>query len=326
MLVGVSLNPRLDERVDTVTYDGVPLTIVGSVVWDNDALVDIWALVAPNEGTNLDVVVTFDTAPGNISEGGVVGATTFTGAEQVLPNPVDFVSDIGDPSPATVDVTSTTGELVFATVANEYNTVTPVSMTEQWNDVNTSSNGEANGAGATKAGTTTTTMTWTVGSGAHWAIGAIPIRPAAPGLSDQMSFITKWTGTGSDRNYRFEVETDGTLTFLPGGGVDPGLNSTTVMSTDTWYHTAVSVRQSTDSIRLYLDGTQEDVTSTWTGAIGNGVGSFNLGRRSDVSQWFDGSLDEVRVSSTNRPAGWLSTQYNNQDSPATFYSVGSQET
>jgi uncharacterized delta-60 repeat protein len=326
LLVGVSLNPRLlNETVDTITYDGVPLTIVGSVVWDNDARVEIWALVAPNEGTNLDVVVTFDTSPGNISEGGVVGATTFTGAEQVLPNPADFVSAIGDPSPATVDVTSTTGELVFAVVANEYNTVTPVSMTEQWNDVNTSSIGEANGAGATKAGTTTTTMQWTLGAGSHWAIGAIPIRPAAAGLSDQMSFITKWTGSGSDRNYRFEVETDGTLTFLPGGGVDPGLNSTTVMSTDTWYHTAVSVRQSSNSIRLYLDGTQEDVNSTWTGAIGNGTGSFNLGRRSDVSQWFDGNLDEVRVSSTNRPAAWLSTQYNNQDSPATFYTVGSQE-
>jgi hypothetical protein len=201
-------------------------------------------------------------------------------------------------------------------------------MTEQWNDVNTASSGNAHGAGATKAGTTTTTMQWTLEAGtSHWAIGAIAIKPAGGGgLSDQMSFITKWTGTGSDRNYRFEVETDGTLIFLPGGGVDPGLNSTTVMSTDTWYHTAVSVRQSTDSIRLYLDGTQEDVTSTWTGAIGNGVGSFNLGRRSDVSQWFDGNLDEVRVSSTNRPAGWLSTQYNNQDSPATFYSVGSQET
>jgi hypothetical protein len=97
------------------------------------------------------------------------------------------------------------------------------------------------------------------------------------------------------------------------------------MNTDTWYHAAVSVRPDTDSIRLYLDGTMEDNTSTWTGALGNSTYSFNLGRRDDVSQWFNGYQDEVRISSTNRGAGWLGTSFNNQDSPSTFYNVASQE-
>ncbi|MCX5692088.1 MAG: DUF2341 domain-containing protein [Candidatus Omnitrophica bacterium] len=34
------------------------------------------------------------------------------------------------------------------------------------------------------------------------------------------------------------------------------------------------------------------------------------------------NLDEARVASTARSAGWIATEYNNQNSPATFYSVG----
>ena len=145
------------------------------------------------------------------------------------------------------------------------------------------------------------------------------------GLSDQMTFIGKWGGTGSDRNYRFEVETDNSLTFLPGGGVDPLLNSTTLMGIDTWHHAAVNVRQSTDTIRLFLDGTEEDVNSSWTGAIGDGTYDFNLGRRPDVSQLFDGYMDEVRITNTYRSAGWIETGYNNQNSTTSFYTVAGQE-
>src|SRR5437899_12592991 len=32
-------------------------------------------------------------------------------------------------------------------------------------------------------------------------------------------------------------------------------------------------------------------------------------------------MDEVRVSNAARSAGWISTSYNNQNSPATFFSV-----
>ncbi|MFV2045108.1 MAG: right-handed parallel beta-helix repeat-containing protein, partial [Anaerolineales bacterium] len=155
------------------------------------------------------------------------------------------------------------------------------------------------------------------------------IRPTISGLplGDQMTFISKWGGSGSDRSYRFEVETDATLTLLLGGGAI-GINSSTVMVTDTWYQAAVTVSQSSDEVRLYLDGTEESSNLAVTNALGNSTYGFNLGRRADAAtpQWFDGNLDEARVSSTIRSAGWLSTGFNNQDSPSTFYNVGAQET
>ncbi|MCK4692948.1 MAG: hypothetical protein KAT23_04925, partial [Anaerolineales bacterium] len=322
LMVAVSFDNDNLETVSSVTYNGDPLTFINARANSDDARVELWARVAPDVGSNLDVVVTFSTSPNPIYRGGTAGATSFTYADQVIPDSADFVgADASSAGPATIDVTSTSDELVFAVVGCETcDSLTPVSMDEQWNDVNPISPAYY-GAAATKTGETTTTMSWTLGTGDHWAIGAIPIRPSA----DQMTFIGKWGGTDSDRNYRFEVETDATLTFLPGGGVDPNLNSTTVLTTDTWYHAAVSVNQSGNVIRLRLNGTQEDADLAWTGAIGNGTYNFNLGRRSDVSQWFDGNLDEVRVSSAIRADGWNSTGYNNQNSTTSFYSVASQE-
>ena len=47
-----------------------------------------------------------------------------------------------------------------------------------------------------------------------------------------------------------------------------------------------------------------------------------IGTRGDGNRWYGGSLDEVRISNTNRSVDWFFTGYNNQSSPSTFYSVG----
>ena len=39
----------------------------------------------------------------------------------------------------------------------------------------------------------------------------------------------------------------------------------------------------------------------------------------------DGYLDEVRVSDKKRSEEWISTQYNNQNDPSSFFSIGPEE-
>ena len=39
----------------------------------------------------------------------------------------------------------------------------------------------------------------------------------------------------------------------------------------------------------------------------------------------NGSLDEVRIATVPRNAGWIGTEHNNQASPGTFYSVGAEQ-
>jgi hypothetical protein len=50
--------------------------------------------------------------------------------------------------------------------------------------------------------------------------------------------------------------------------------------------------------------------------------TLTFGGRDDVTYaYMNGGLDEVRISNIVRSAAWISTEYNNQSSPSTFYSV-----
>lgn len=48
-------------------------------------------------------------------------------------------------------------------------------------------------------------------------------------------------------------------------------------------------------------------------------------RATSTPIYFDGIVDEVRVSSSARSAEWIQTQYNNQNATSTFYTLGAQE-
>jgi trimeric autotransporter adhesin len=41
--------------------------------------------------------------------------------------------------------------------------------------------------------------------------------------------------------------------------------------------------------------------------------------------YLNGILDEVRISKIARSAGWITTEYRNQNAPGTFYTVGAEQ-
>ena len=97
------------------------------------------------------------------------------------------------------------------------------------------------------------------------------------------------------------------------------------------WHWIIGVRDGT-TIRVYIDGTQEDTSTCAAGYDLSGTSQKNayIGviKRQDTdvfTTFFDGIIDEVRISSVDRSSGWIQTEYNNQNSPGTFYSVGTQE-
>jgi hypothetical protein len=62
-----------------------------------------------------------------------------------------------------------------------------------------------------------------------------------------------------------------------------------------------------------------------TGAAGLSSTNVNIGRYpGGASQYWTGFLDEVRFSNVVRGDPWILAQYNNQFSPSTFYTVGSE--
>ncbi len=74
---------------------------------------------------------------------------------------------------------------------------------------------------------------------------------------------------------------------------------------------------------LYVDGIEETVaTPTVDPAVGT---STDFGRNGPTNDSFlTGSIDDIQISNTERPSQWIITQFNNQSSPGTFYTLGNE--
>ncbi|MFX1262323.1 MAG: LamG-like jellyroll fold domain-containing protein, partial [Promethearchaeota archaeon] len=94
-----------------------------------------------------------------------------------------------------------------------------------------------------------------------------------------------------------------------------------------WYH-AVGVFSPSEYARFYLNGELVgEVTSGIPSSVYDPNRPVRIGRRSDsagATSYFDGIVDEVRISSTTRSDAWVRTQYNNQRNPELFVSVGDE--
>ena len=77
-----------------------------------------------------------------------------------------------------------------------------------------------------------------------------------------------------------------------------------------------------DLAKLYIDGIQAgaSVDISGLGSVTNAE-PFTIGSHGGPGKYFNGILDEVRISSVLRDAQWVETEYNNQSSPSTFYLI-----
>ncbi len=79
-------------------------------------------------------------------------------------------------------------------------------------------------------------------------------------------------------------------------------------------------------LTVYVNGAASGTPLAVSGAIDTSTDAFAIGslQSSPTGQWFTGSIDEARVSATNRVADWITTEYNNQSNPGTFYTLGTE--
>ena len=62
------------------------------------------------------------------------------------------------------------------------------------------------------------------------------------------------------------------------------------------------------------------------GPVDNATANLIIGSNSDGTRTFDGSIDEARISNIVRNACWIGTEYNNQSSPGTYLTLGTEVT
>ena len=113
------------------------------------------------------------------------------------------------------------------------------------------------------------------------------------------------------------------------GQPDPGVIriNTSFSDTNDFHHVAFVVTNagSSPSGELFLDGVSKGTDTGNQTARTDWDTNLRIGIPGANQRYFDGIIDEVRISNIARSADWIKTSYNNQDSPATFYNVGNEE-
>jgi signal peptidase I len=154
--------------------------------------------------------------------------------------------------------------------------------------------------------------------------------------------ITAGNGWGPEQeaelSFGYPPAVDNKLSFFLGSAdatTQAGTISISVSFSDTynWHYAVVVVTglSSSPSATLYVDGSSvgsDTGTTTYTSRTSwnNNLRFGNCPAGGIPTRYFDGSLDEARVSSAVRTLDWISTEYNNQKSPSTFSSLSPEQT
>jgi hypothetical protein len=98
----------------------------------------------------------------------------------------------------------------------------------------------------------------------------------------------------------------------------------TSWSDGNWHYLTVVINRVTNSLDLYIDGVLHNgkASGTWTL---NDLGSITCASNLRLYGGTNGLHDEFCVSTTVLDANWVKTCYNNQNDPASFYILSSQE-
>lgn len=103
----------------------------------------------------------------------------------------------------------------------------------------------------------------------------------------------------------------------------PGVDTGTAFSSTTWHH-VVGVYDGAN-VTPYVNGAPAGTPAALTGDLQNGM-SARLGWADDglSANPTAGDFDETRVSNAVRSADWITTEYNNQNTPGTFVAFGTE--
>jgi hypothetical protein len=133
-------------------------------------------------------------------------------------------------------------------------------------------------------------------------------------------FLTSSLDVTATGEKRFAITT-------AGNSSEERVSSTTTTATGGWHYFVFTINNTNNTGTLYYDGT---VNATNTGmtlrpsSLGSDNSNFFGRSQYNNDDGLYGKIDEFRISNAARDASWVTTSYNNQSSPSSFYSVGTE--
>ena len=150
---------------------------------------------------------------------------------------------------------------------------------------------------------------------------------------------SNWSILDFDRSeyYNLFISGNGRLCFAtsrPGSTFNDSYAGTAGDLNDDEWHFVTAVYNGTNKL-LYIDGVLVFTQVNPHGGLGIGTGTTRYGFIGDGSEansydgsrnniYYDGMYDEIRFTTDILSADWIATEYNNQNSPASFYTIGDE--
>lgn len=140
-----------------------------------------------------------------------------------------------------------------------------------------------------------------------------------------MRLVNKWTTTGSQRSYNFYINVADGLSFLasPDGSFTTG-NTFQQQSVGgvfvagdvgNWVYIAMTWDASEKALKFYKNTTlqsNDTVIDNNATSIYSGTGTFYIGASLGTANFYDGLIDEIRISNVVRDVTYISTNYNTE--------------
>jgi len=146
------------------------------------------------------------------------------------------------------------------------------------------------------------------------------VKPNAAGgiVFDEEGQVGAW------HDSQLEVETNNTVKMCVWVGSPGCIIHSTSITYGTWYQMVMRYNVTGTVLTGFINGVQGS-NSTLTKQYPGATAYYGLGL-ADVTNagngsFFSGAIDEVRISDIARPNDWIVTEYNNESSPSTFYSI-----
>jgi hypothetical protein len=97
---------------------------------------------------------------------------------------------------------------------------------------------------------------------------------------------------------RFNTSSNLNMEIMNDSSTAVRITGSTAVSTGAWHHVAITKQTASNLIRAYIDGVQEGTVAS-PGSYGSST-ELHIGNLTGYTQYFDGNIDEVRVSDTCR--------------------------
>jgi len=144
-------------------------------------------------------------------------------------------------------------------------------------------------------------------------------------LSNKYESIVSKGTTAYNKGYHVQIKANYSISFGIRTGSEYFICYSNTLINDLDWHHVVSVWDGT-KLNIYIDGNLDVSRDIGEKTIADDQKSLEIGDHYPMNNGhkfaFDGILEEMRFSNIDYDVEWISTEYNNQNDPLNFYSVG----